>query len=150
MLRDPREYQWRILLINRYPCFIVLLKDRTPKEFEAKAIIGCTLAIGVVITWIFVFIMMLRAVALKQILWPQKQEDRNEGGWLQGDERLRSEDRNREIRIRRVSALRESWKENNGQYRAKQIAAERELSHDRADYAIKESGAGPTRGRARH
>lgn len=25
--------------------------------------------------------MMFRAVILKQILWPQKQEDRDEGGW---------------------------------------------------------------------
>jgi len=24
---------------------------------------------------------MLRAIVLKQILWPQKQEDRDEGGW---------------------------------------------------------------------
>lgn len=28
-----------------------------------------------------VFIMMVRAVILKDILWPQKQEDREEGGW---------------------------------------------------------------------
>lgn len=25
--------------------------------------------------------MMIRAVILKDILWPQKQEDRDEGGW---------------------------------------------------------------------
>lgn len=28
------------------------------------------------------FTMMIRAVVLKQILWPQKQEDKDEGGWL--------------------------------------------------------------------
>ena len=28
-----------------------------------------------------VFFMMIRAVVLKDILWPQKQEDREEGGW---------------------------------------------------------------------
>jgi hypothetical protein len=31
--------------------------------------------------WISVFIMMIRAVINKDILWPQKQEDRAEGGW---------------------------------------------------------------------
>jgi hypothetical protein len=31
--------------------------------------------------WFFVFGMMIRAVILKDILWPQKQEDRDEGGW---------------------------------------------------------------------
>ena len=39
------------------------------------------MTIGLIMTWFLVFGMMLRAVALKQILWPQKQEDRDEGGW---------------------------------------------------------------------
>jgi len=34
-----------------------------------------------VIVWIFVFCMMIRAVRTKQILWPQKQEDREESDW---------------------------------------------------------------------
>ena len=34
-----------------------------------------------VMVWIAVFVMMVRAVILKDILWPQKQEDREEGGW---------------------------------------------------------------------
>jgi hypothetical protein len=114
---------------------------------RAIQIIGCTLAVGVVITWFFVFIMMLRALILKQILWPQKQEDRNEGGWLAGDERLRSEDRAREARIRRVSAMRQSWKDNGRELRTRHVATEQELSRDRADYAIKEGGGGPKRGR---
>lgn len=29
--------------------------------------------------------MMIRAVILKDILWPQKQEDRDEGGWKTED-----------------------------------------------------------------
>lgn len=45
--------------------------------------IGCTMTICLIILWFFVFGMMIRAVRLKQILWPQKQEDRTEGGWTQ-------------------------------------------------------------------
>ncbi|KAF2267941.1 hypothetical protein CC78DRAFT_565743 [Lojkania enalia] len=43
--------------------------------------IGCAMTIGIILVWFFVFGMMIRAVWLKQILWPQKQEDRTEGGW---------------------------------------------------------------------
>lgn len=32
--------------------------------------------------WLAVFISMIRAVFRKEILWPQKQEDRDEGGWI--------------------------------------------------------------------
>ena len=35
----------------------------------------------VIIGWFAVFAMMIRAVIVKDILWPQKQEDRAEGGW---------------------------------------------------------------------
>lgn len=45
------------------------------------AIIGCILTVALVITWILVFSMMVRAVYLRHILWPQMQEDRDEGGW---------------------------------------------------------------------
>jgi hypothetical protein len=45
--------------------------------------VGCAMTVGLILTWGFVFGMMLRAVALRQILWPQKQEDRTEGGWKQ-------------------------------------------------------------------
>lgn len=34
-----------------------------------------------ILTWFFVFYNMIRAVVQKEILWPQKQEDRDEGGW---------------------------------------------------------------------
>ncbi|KAF2432816.1 hypothetical protein EJ08DRAFT_695216 [Tothia fuscella] len=44
-------------------------------------IVGVILTIAVVMTWMFVFVMMIRAVYLKQVLWPQMQEDRDEGGW---------------------------------------------------------------------
>jgi len=48
---------------------------------RAFAIIGCLFTVALVICWIFVFSMMARAVYLRQILWPQMQEDRDEGGW---------------------------------------------------------------------
>lgn len=45
--------------------------------------VGCAMSILVVIAWCLVFGMMIRAVIIHQILWPQKQEDRTEGGWKQ-------------------------------------------------------------------
>ncbi|KAF2473284.1 C4-dicarboxylate transporter/malic acid transport protein, partial [Lindgomyces ingoldianus] len=45
--------------------------------------VGCAMTIALVLTWFLVFGMMIRAVWLGQILWPQKQEDRTEGGWEQ-------------------------------------------------------------------
>ena len=44
-------------------------------------IVGCVFTCILVVLWFFVVGAMLRAVVLKQILWPQKQEDRDEGGW---------------------------------------------------------------------
>jgi len=44
-------------------------------------ILGCVFTCLLVAGWFFVFGMMIRAVILKDILWPQKQEDRDEGGW---------------------------------------------------------------------
>jgi C4-dicarboxylate transporter/malic acid transport protein len=43
--------------------------------------VGCALTIIIVPFWAFVFGMMLRAILLKHILWPQKQDDRDEGGF---------------------------------------------------------------------
>ena len=48
---------------------------------EAIRIFGCVMTCLLILTWLFVFSMMIRAVLNKQILWPQKQEDRDEGGW---------------------------------------------------------------------
>lgn len=45
------------------------------------AYVGCAMTIMLIITWFFVFVCMIRAVMKKMILWPQKQEDRTEGGW---------------------------------------------------------------------
>lgn len=44
-------------------------------------ILGCVMTVGLIITWIYVFCMTIRSVATKHLLWPQMQEDRDEGGW---------------------------------------------------------------------
>nr|POF04232.1 malic acid transport protein [Quercus suber] len=49
-------------------------------------IIGCVMSGLLVLAWLIIFSMMIRAVILKDILWPQKQEDRVEGGWKGQDE----------------------------------------------------------------
>jgi len=53
------------------------------KAFNSTAIqiVGCVMTVILIIVWIFVFAMMIRAILLKQILWPQKGEDRDAGGW---------------------------------------------------------------------
>lgn len=43
--------------------------------------LGCAMTVALVAMWGFVVGMNVRAVVIRQILWPQKQEDRNEGGW---------------------------------------------------------------------
>lgn len=43
--------------------------------------LGCVMACLIVVAWAAIFSMMIRAVVNKDILWPQKQEDREEGGW---------------------------------------------------------------------
>ena len=49
---------------------------------RAIQIIGCVMTVLLIIAWILVFGMMIRAIKLKQILWPQKGEDKDEGGFL--------------------------------------------------------------------
>lgn len=53
------------------------------KAFSCKAIniIGCVAILPLLLMYIFVCYMMIRAVLLHQILWPQKGEDRDEGGF---------------------------------------------------------------------
>lgn len=47
------------------------------------AYIGCAMTIALILMWFFVISMNVRAVVIHQILWPEKQEDRTEGGWKQ-------------------------------------------------------------------
>ena len=53
------------------------------KAFQSRKIqiIGCVMTPLLIGVWIFVFGMMIRAIILKQILWPQKGEDKDEGGF---------------------------------------------------------------------
>ncbi|KAF1987261.1 hypothetical protein K402DRAFT_330851 [Aulographum hederae CBS 113979] len=82
---------------------------------NAIDIFGCVLTVALVITWFFVFAAMIRAVWLKQILWPQKQEDRDEGGW---DEKKRRESmlQEKESRegIKRLKSKGHFWRGKNG------------------------------------
>ena len=54
-------------------------------------IVGCVFACILIVVWFFVVAMMIRAVIQKQILWPQKQEDKDEGGWKSENAGLTSE-----------------------------------------------------------
>lgn len=53
------------------------------KAFNSRIIqiVGCALTPILILVWLFVFIMMIRAIKLKQILWPQKGEDKDEIGY---------------------------------------------------------------------
>jgi tellurite resistance protein TehA-like permease len=53
------------------------------KALDSRAIriLGCVMTCVLILIWLTVFVCMIRAVFLKDILWPQKQEDREEGGW---------------------------------------------------------------------
>ena len=39
------------------------------------------MVVPLILMYIFVCYMMIRAIALRQILWPQKGEDKDEGGF---------------------------------------------------------------------
>jgi tellurite resistance protein TehA-like permease len=51
--------------------------------FSCKAIniVGCVAVFPLLLMYIFVCYMMVRAIITRQILWPQKGEDRDEGGF---------------------------------------------------------------------
>lgn len=53
------------------------------KAFSCKAIniIGIVTVFPLILMYLFVFYMMVRAIVTHQILWPQKGEDRDEGGF---------------------------------------------------------------------
>ncbi|KXT18037.1 hypothetical protein AC579_4572 [Pseudocercospora musae] len=53
-------------------------------------ILGCAFTIILVCIWLWVFVMMIRAVKHKDVLWPQKQEDREEGGWKKKNEEAKA------------------------------------------------------------
>ena len=53
------------------------------RAFDSRAIqiIGCVMTPMLIAMWFFVCGMMIRAIYLRQILWPQKGEDKDEGGF---------------------------------------------------------------------
>lgn len=46
------------------------------------AVVGCVMTCLLILVWFFVVFMMVRALYLHQILWPQKGEDKDEGGFV--------------------------------------------------------------------
>lgn len=44
-------------------------------------IVGCVMVFPLILMYIFVFFMMIRAIVLRHIMWPQKGEDKDEGGF---------------------------------------------------------------------
>ena len=54
------------------------------KAFESHPIqvIGCVMACMLILLWFFVIGKMIRAIIIHQIMWPQKGEDRDEGGFI--------------------------------------------------------------------
>jgi tellurite resistance protein TehA-like permease len=48
---------------------------------EPIEILGLAMTVLLILTYLFVFYMMIRAVILRQVLWPQKGEDKDEGGF---------------------------------------------------------------------
>ena len=62
------------------------------KAFDSRAIqiIGCVMTPILVAVWFFVIGMMIRAIYLRQILWPQKGEDKDEGGFKGPRKRART------------------------------------------------------------
>ena len=67
------------------------------KAFNSHAIqvIGCVMACMLIAMWGFVMFMMIRAIVLHEILWPQKGEDRDEGGFT--DHAIKPTDRAEKI-----------------------------------------------------
>lgn len=56
-------------------------KGAAPRSARPFQVLGCMMTVGLVLMWFFVVAMMIRAIITRQILWPQMQEDRDEGGW---------------------------------------------------------------------
>jgi hypothetical protein len=61
------------------------------KAFKSHAIqvVGCVMTCMLIVLWAFVMSMMVRAVMMHEIMWPQKGEDKDEGGF--NDEKFKAE-----------------------------------------------------------
>ncbi|OJD39920.1 c4-dicarboxylate malic acid transporter [Diplodia corticola] len=62
-------------------------------------VVGCVLAVGLIPVWLFVVCMQVRAALNRQILWPQKQEDRDEGGFKETPQHGQTRDERRRERV---------------------------------------------------
>ena len=65
------------------------------KAFNSHAIqvTGCVMTCLLICMWFFVVSMMIRAVVIHEIMWPQMGEDRDEGGFQDKkmDQKMRNE-----------------------------------------------------------
>jgi len=61
-------------------------------DIHAIRIIGCVMTVALILMWCFVFFMMIRAVVLHHILWPQQGEDKDEGGFKVEDHKPHRDD----------------------------------------------------------
>ena len=51
-------------------------------DVEAIRIIGCVMTVALIVVWFIVVACMFKAIVNKQILWPEKGEDKSEGGFM--------------------------------------------------------------------
>lgn len=89
--------------------------------------------------WFFVFANMIRAVILGEILWPQKQEDRDEGGWKMDADQKRAHD-----------AGEETWESTQNQATVEREAQlsptlERRMQWDSGTNTLQKETGGPQR-----
>lgn len=66
---------------------------------HAINVVGCVLTIGLIPLWFFVVFMQIRALVTRQILWPQKQEDRDEGGFKETPQHGQTRNERRRERV---------------------------------------------------
>ena len=82
------------MLTNAFhsPAALVTATLAVGKVFSSHAISVVGTVIGAVLVplWFFVGWMMIRAVINKQLLWPDKGEDRVEGGWVRRETRMQN------------------------------------------------------------
>ncbi|EKG20145.1 C4-dicarboxylate transporter/malic acid transport protein [Macrophomina phaseolina MS6] len=66
---------------------------------HAINVVGCVLTVGLIPLWFFVVYMQIRALLTRQIMWPQKQEDRDEGGFKETPQHGQTRNERRRERV---------------------------------------------------
>lgn len=66
---------------------LVIATYRVGESFDAPAIeyFGAVMACILVLVWVFIFVKMIIAIYKKDIMWPGKDEDRSEGGFMNSE-----------------------------------------------------------------